>query len=320
MVHQPGERVGGSGDADVLVGLGVAAGHDRERGDRLQRAQVLLGHATHLGEADRQRALELAVPHHRDADSGLDAAERLVRGLDLGLVGVGDERLAGRQHAPGDALAAAQDDAGPLRVDFVAGGGDAAARPVRQVDAGLCAAQGEVRFARERLEHLDELEGRAEGDRGAAQRGVALGAGGAALLGLQQGERGGCLVGERLGEGHRLGVEIARLVADEDGHVADLAAPAQRQVGHRGDVEALDEVLAHALGGAGVGDDQRLTGGDDPGDAGRALVEHLHVARDLGLPRRRRRWPARPRRPGRPRRGGPGRARGRRAARGRAHS
>ena len=199
-------------------------------------------------------------------------------GLDLGPVRVGDERLAGGQHAPRDAFAAAQHDPGPGRVDVVPGRGDAAARPVGQVDAGQRAAHGEVRLARERLEHLDELERRAQGDGGTAQRGVALGAGRAALFGLEQGQHGGGLVGECLGERDRLGVEVAPLVADEDRDVADLAAPVQGDVGQRGDVEALDEVLADVPGPAGVGHDQRLARGDDACDAGGALVEHLHVA------------------------------------------
>ena len=107
VVGQAGEGVGGGRHAGLLVGLGVAAGHDRERGDRLERAQVVGRHPAHLGEADRQRALELAVPDHRDARGGLDPAEGCVGGLDLGLVRVGHERLAGGQHPPGDALAAA---------------------------------------------------------------------------------------------------------------------------------------------------------------------------------------------------------------------
>jgi hypothetical protein len=114
---------------------------DRERGDRLERAEVLVGAPAHLGEAHRQRALELAVPHHRDAGGGLDRAEGIVRDLHLALVGVGDERL-GRQHAPGDALAATEDDPGPARVAVVARGGDAAPRAVGEVDAGQRAAHG----------------------------------------------------------------------------------------------------------------------------------------------------------------------------------
>ena len=62
VVDEAGERVGGGRDAGELVGLGVLARDDRERRDRLERAEVLVGDPAHLGEADRQRALELAVP------------------------------------------------------------------------------------------------------------------------------------------------------------------------------------------------------------------------------------------------------------------
>jgi hypothetical protein len=205
--------------------------------------------------------------------------------LQLGLVRVGDERPPGRQHPPGDALAAAEHDPGPARVHVVPGGGDAAARAVGEVDAGHRAAHGVVGLAAERLEHLDELERGVERGRGAGEGGVALRLRGAAALGFQQGERGGGLVGDRPGEVHRVGVEVARLVADQDRDVAHLAVPGDRHVGHRGDVEALDEVLADALGARGVGDDQRLAGGDHPRHAGGALVQHLHVAGGRALGR-----------------------------------
>ena len=64
----------------------------------------------------------------------------------------------------------------------------------------MAAAEREVDLATERLEHLDELERGAERDRGAGQRGVALGVRRRGALGLEQGERGRGLVGERLGE------------------------------------------------------------------------------------------------------------------------
>ena len=147
---------------------------------------------------------------HGDAGGGLDLAQRLVRGLDLGPVRVGDERLAGRQDAAGDALAAAEDDAGPVLGRVVAGGGDAAAQAVGQVDAGELAAEREVGLARERLQHLHELERGAQRRGRAGQRGVALGAGGAAALGLEQREGGRGLIGERLGQGDLVGAQRAR--------------------------------------------------------------------------------------------------------------
>ena len=48
VVEQPGQGVGDRGEAGVLVGLGVAAGGHRERGDRLERAQVVVGDPPHL--------------------------------------------------------------------------------------------------------------------------------------------------------------------------------------------------------------------------------------------------------------------------------
>ena len=152
-------------------------------------------------EADRQRALELAVPDHRQADGGPEPPQGGVRGkLDLLLVGVGDERPAGLEHAPGDALAARHHDPRPVLGRVVARRGDPAARAVGEVDAGQRAADREVGLAAQGREHLVELQRGVEGDRGAGQRGVLLGARGAAALGLEQGERDGGLVGERLGE------------------------------------------------------------------------------------------------------------------------
>jgi hypothetical protein len=57
VVDEAREGVGGRRDAGELVGLGVLARNDRERGDRLERAEVLVGDPAHLGEADRQCAL-----------------------------------------------------------------------------------------------------------------------------------------------------------------------------------------------------------------------------------------------------------------------
>jgi len=75
VVEQAGERVRGSGGAHLFVGLGVAAGEDRQLGDGLERADVLVADPVVVGKADRQRTLELPVPAHGDAHRGLQRAQ-----------------------------------------------------------------------------------------------------------------------------------------------------------------------------------------------------------------------------------------------------
>ena len=98
------------------------------------------------------------------------------RGHLLG-VGVGGDRAAGGEHLPGDALAGGQPHAEPLVGAVEPGGGDARAVVVDQVDARVRAADGGAGLARERVQHLLELERDVERVRGAGERPVALGLG-----------------------------------------------------------------------------------------------------------------------------------------------
>ena len=106
VVEQPRERVGAGGRADVVVRLGVVAGHDGEVGDRLEHVEILGRHVTVVAEADRQRAAQLAVPAHRDADAGAHLVQQdEARHRHLLAVGGGGHRAPAGQHLAGDALA-----------------------------------------------------------------------------------------------------------------------------------------------------------------------------------------------------------------------
>ena len=83
--------------------------------------------------------------------------------------------------------------------DVVAGGRDAAGLGVAEVDAGDVAVDGQRRLARQRAQHLAELQRRVERARGAHQRLVLAGAGAGARLGLEPGEARRGQVGERDG-------------------------------------------------------------------------------------------------------------------------
>jgi hypothetical protein len=150
VVEQPGEGVRAGHGARVLVGVGVAAGDDRELGDRLERAELLLADVAKVAEADAQRPAKAAVPAHRHADLGVHprgavAADGLAQLVE-------HDRPAGRENLPGDALAGIQPMPEPAVRGLVAGGRDAAAADlVHEVDLGDAPADREVGLARERL-------------------------------------------------------------------------------------------------------------------------------------------------------------------------
>jgi hypothetical protein len=205
------------------------AGDNGEVGDRLERVQVLGRHLAPLHEADRERAAQLAVPAHRDADAGADVGQDEPGGQrHLVLVVGGQHGSAARQHLTADPLAQRQAVAEPLLRAVVARGGERRAVLVDQVDAGHRAADGEAGLARQRVEHRPELERDVQRMRGAGQRLVAPALGDAAPLGLQPGQAQRGLVGERLGDEDLVGRPHVRGVVGHEGDVADVAGPGDR--------------------------------------------------------------------------------------------
>ena len=144
------------------------------------------------------------------------------------VVGGRHHRPPGREHPAGDALAGRQPVAEPLVGAVVAGGRERGAVRVEQVDAGHLPADGEVGLARQRVEHGLQLERHVQRVGGARERLVALGLREAALLGLQPREAERRLVGERLGDQDLVGRPDVRAAAREDGDVAHVARPRDR--------------------------------------------------------------------------------------------
>jgi len=198
---------------------------------------------------------------------------------DLGLICVGDPGAPGFQHAAGDADAGCHHEPFPIDGTVVPGRGHAIPGAVGEVDAGHRPANGEVGLAGQGFEHLLELERGVERARRPRQSAVVLDMSGPAALGLQEREPEGGLSAERLRELDLLGEEDPAGVADQDGDLADLTAPAERHVDRGGDVPALDQLAAQLAGRLRVGNVQRLAGGQHAPHARRLLVEHEDVVR-----------------------------------------
>ena len=146
VVEQPGQRVGARRGADVVVGLRVVAGDDREVGDRLEHVQVLARDLAPVGEADRECAAQLPVPAHRDADARPHAGDRDVLRLRHACSGSPRSSPAGpragpSRRSPRPAAAGSR----TTRPGRCARGGERGAVVVDQVHAGDRAADGEVR-------------------------------------------------------------------------------------------------------------------------------------------------------------------------------
>jgi hypothetical protein len=137
-------------------------------------------------------------------------------------------------------------------------------------------------LARERAQHLAELERHVERPRGAHERPVVRRAGGAAVLGLEPGQARRRDVGQRLGGGDLGRGELAHGVREQDRDVPHLAAVRDGDEQGGGDVEVLDHLGADLARAAGVWHVQGGAGGDDPRDSGRAAVERHRVARQRG--------------------------------------
>jgi hypothetical protein len=163
----------------------------------------------------------------------------------------------------------------------VAGGRDAAGLGVAEIDPADVAVDGERRLARERVQHLAEVERRVQCAGGPDQRLVLLGARVRALLGLEARQAGGRLVGQHERGGDLGLAEVAARAEDRDRDVADLAAPRDRHEEQRDGAEAIDEVGADLRRVAGVDDVERRAGRDHALRPGRAAVERLDVARRL---------------------------------------
>ena len=278
------------------------AGDGGEVGDRLERAAVVLLDPAHRRPADRQRALELVVPDHRDGDRGAEAAQRGLRAGRVAAVVVGDEGAAGEQRLAGRALAGLEPDAVPLGRHVVAGGGDAALARVAEVDPGRSAptasAASRASVRSTSCSSSDMLSARAArtSARSWAARAVRR------CSASRRGEAGGGDLRERLGVGDLVGVERPRGVREHDRDAPDLVVVRDgHEQGGRG-VVRLDQLATDLAGSARVGHVQGRAGGDDERDAGRAALEPHGVAREPGPGDRRlaaRRGPARSRADGR---------------------
>ncbi len=239
--------------------------------------------------ADGQRAAQLAVPAHGHADAALHALQRGVDGRDhlLG-VGVGGDRAAGGQHLPGDPLADGQPHAEPLVGAVEPGGRDARAGVVGQVDARVRAADGGAGLARERVQHLLELQRHVERVRGAGERPVAVGLGEPALLRGQPGEAERGLVAERLGDQRLVGRPDVGGAAGDDGHRVHVALPRERDEQRGAGLQRRGELGAQLGDQPAVVEREGAGRAHHVGDRGRVRpgVEHVHAVgaqREPGL-------------------------------------
>ena len=206
--------------------------------------------------------------------------------LGVAPVVVGHERAAREQDLAGGPLARRDHQPVPALRHVVARGGDAAVA-VAEVDARQVGADGQRGLARERAQHVLELERHAERPRGVHQRAVVGGARRPAVLGLQARQPRGRDLGQRLGVRDLSRVEYARAMRDDDRHAPHLAAVCDGDEQRRLDAVVVHQRGADDVAAAGVRHVQRRAGGHGVRDAGRAVQRQTVIGQrgvvDRGL-------------------------------------